>query len=43
MNERLGEAVAFTMVQDNAPIHKARIVTECFTAQPHITVMPWPA
>ena len=43
MDERLGERQEFTMVQDNAPIHRARIVREWFEEHPHITVMPWAA
>ena len=42
MSELIGDNEPFVFQEDNAPIHKARIVKAWFTEHPNITVLDWP-
>ena len=43
MNQRLGVGAEFEFIQDNCPIHTARLCQEWFREHPHIRRIQWPS
>jgi hypothetical protein len=43
INETYGLEETIPFIQDNSPIHTARVIKAWFAAHPRIEVLPWPA